>query len=217
MTTIGADFTERLAGRRRSSGGVDPARLGLWVFLATVAMLFAAFASAYLVRMASGSWVAISLPAVLWATTAILVASSAALEIARLRLGSTGARWIAVTLVLGLLFLAGQAAAWRSLQGAGVFLPTSPHAAFLYVFTALHGAHLAGGLIWLGAVLRATARWEGSTRSRATRRLGILDRSSLRSGAGDVERVVDRVSRCATYWHFMGGLWVFLFAVLHLG
>jgi cytochrome c oxidase subunit 3 len=216
MTTIDAPRLEPLDARRRSSAALDPARLGLWVFLATVAMLFAAFASAYLVRMASGSWTAIPVPAVLWATTAILLASSAALETARLRVGSTGARWIAAALVLGLLFLAGQAAAWRSLQAAGVFLPTSPHAAFLYVFTALHGAHLLGGLIWLAAVLPPMARWERARVRRESPPVGIAGHRSP-SGAAGMELLADRVSRCATYWHFMSGLWVFLFAVLHLG
>ena len=39
----------------RATRTIDPAKLGMWLFLATVAMLFAAFASAYLIRMASGS------------------------------------------------------------------------------------------------------------------------------------------------------------------
>jgi cytochrome c oxidase subunit 3 len=181
--------------RNRGLRGVDPARLGLWFFLATVIMLFAAFSSAYLVRMASGAWSAIELPSVLWISTAILVTSSATLELARLRLGSTATPWLAATLTLGLLFLAGQAAAWRALQLAGVFLPESPHAAFLYIFTALHGAHLAGGLIWLAVVWRCAAR------------------SAPAVGRPVVE---DRLARCATYWHFMGGLWIYLFAVLHL-
>jgi heme/copper-type cytochrome/quinol oxidase subunit 3 len=48
------------------------AQLGLWIFLATVTMLFAAFASAYPVRSASADWQAIPIPLILWANTAVL-------------------------------------------------------------------------------------------------------------------------------------------------
>jgi cytochrome c oxidase subunit 3 len=170
---------------------VDPRRLGLWVFLATITMLFAAFSSAYLVRMSTAGWDALELPAVLWLTTLVIVASSATLELAVLRHASP-ARWLVMTLALGLVFLGGQALAWRALHDAGVFLPQSPHAAFLYIFTALHGAHLAGGLIWL-----AVLAWASPRRHEPAFR--------------------DRVARCAVYWHFLAGLWVYLFAVLHLG
>jgi cytochrome c oxidase subunit 3 len=191
--SIPGTASPRQNGDTRSAGGLralDPKRLGLWVFLATVTMLFAAFSSAYLVRMASGGWTPIELPAVLWLTTVTILASSAAIEMASLHRGSTAARWLTATFALGMLFLAGQAAAWRALQAAGVFLPQSPHAAFLYVFTALHGAHLVGGLVWITLLRRVARRRELEPR--------------------------DGLERCVTYWHFMGGLWVYLFAVLHL-
>ena len=179
--------------------GLDPARLGLWIFLATVTMLFAAFSSAYLVRMASGTWCTVELPrAMTWSTAALLL-SSGTFEIARRRAGAALTRWLGLTLGLGLVFLAWQAASWQALRAAGVLLPESPHAAFLYIFTALHGLHLAGGLVWLAAVGRTAA---------VTRRA-----PAARAEAG----LRDRLARCAQYWHFMGGLWVYLFAVLHLG
>jgi len=200
VTFAGARSALPAAGLR----AVDPRRLGLWVFLATVTMLFAAFSSAYLVRMASGGWNAVDLPGVLWLTTSILLLSSATLEVARLRVARARAArravvapWLLATLGLGVLFLAGQLAAWRALQTAGVFLPNSPHAAFLYIFMALHGVHLLGGLVWLGALSG-----------------GALSGGARVGRNGELE---DQVARCSTYWHFMAGLWVFLFAVLHLG
>src|SRR5215510_7374424 len=60
----------------------DQVRLGLWMFLATVTMLFAAFASAYVVRRSGSDWRPVALPSILWWNTAILAASSAAVEIA---------------------------------------------------------------------------------------------------------------------------------------
>ena len=75
-------------GQHSPSRGVlvqDSAQLGLWLFLATVTMLFAAFTSAYLVRSAAPDWETTPLPAVLWINTIVLIASSISLERARSR------------------------------------------------------------------------------------------------------------------------------------
>jgi cytochrome c oxidase subunit 3 len=172
--------------------GAPPAaaKLGLWMFLATVAMLFAALASAYLIRMAGSDWRPVELPPVLWWNTAALLASSAALEIARARRDSAS-RWTSAAMGLGLVFLAGQGLAWSQLVDNGVLLPTSPHASFLYLLSGLHGLHLFVGLLLLASTLRVLSR---AAVAKGTRRLELTSH----------------------YWHFMGGLWVFLFAVLHL-
>ena len=162
---------------------IDPARLAVWIFLAATSMLFGAFASAYLVRMASGGWAQIELPRILWLNTGVLVASSVALEMARSRTASSHSRWLALAWAMGAIFLIGQVAAWVVLRDQGVFVRSSPHSSFFYVLTAVHGAHLTGGLAWLAATWSSPRR-----RSLAT-----------------------------TFWHFMGGVWIFVFAVLHLG
>jgi cytochrome c oxidase subunit III len=174
--------------------GIPSALIGMWIFLSTVAMLFAAFLSAYLVRRAAADWVPVTLPGVLWASSAILIASSGTLEGARAacRNGQrrAAARWLLATTVLGFLFLAAQAWAWRRLVEEGVYLPTSPHSSFFYIFTGLHALHLLGGLVFLVFVAGTFLR------------------------GGREERRSDLVSLCATYWHFLGGLWLFLFIVL---
>ena len=62
---------------------VNSAQLGLWVFLATVSMLFAGFTSAYLVRQAGSDWQPIPLPPILWFNTALLLLSSLTMEVGR--------------------------------------------------------------------------------------------------------------------------------------
>ncbi len=112
----------------------DQLRLGLWMFLATVTMLFAAFTSAYIVRRSGSDWQYVRVPSILWINTAILAASSIALETAN-RFGLRG-QWNAAVagcgaaVALGVAFLAGQVVAWRELIAAGVYLPTSPHSSF---------------------------------------------------------------------------------------
>ena len=60
----------------------DQLKLGLWMFLATVTMLFAAFASAYVVRRSGSDWLHVPLPSILWWNTLVLAASSVAVEAA---------------------------------------------------------------------------------------------------------------------------------------
>jgi cytochrome c oxidase subunit 3 len=179
-------------GPRRGPGH-DPARFGLWAFLGTVAMLFMGFTSAYLVRRESLDWRPLAPPALLWVNTAVLAASSAALVPARraLRGWSLGGarRWLGVTGFLGGGFLLGQVGAWRLLRGQGVFLASNPHSSFFYMLTGVHAAHLLGGLIWF-----AVAWWR-------------LRRLALTPGT-------DALGLFATYWHFLGVLWLYLLVLL---
>ncbi|MEO7653122.1 MAG: hypothetical protein ABIZ80_21910 [Bryobacteraceae bacterium] len=104
---------------------------GLMVVLAAVVMFFAAFTSAMVVRRGlSNDWVSTPLPSMLWLTTALLLASSAVLELARSALKANrrdafNRYWTAGS-VLGVLFLAGQYAAWQQLSAAGIYVSTNP-------------------------------------------------------------------------------------------
>src|SRR5207237_5360276 len=63
------------------AGSVRVYRTGMWMALAAIVMLFAAFTSALVVRKGlSNDWVATALPRVLWLDTAVLIASSVTFE-----------------------------------------------------------------------------------------------------------------------------------------
>lgn len=177
----------------------DTVRLGVWMFLATVAMLFAAFASAYLVRRSGSDWTRITLPPILWLNTLLLVLSSAVLELA----GAAGGRrrWVqasaafGVTLALGAGFLLGQVVAWEQLIAAGVSMPVSPHGAFFYLLTAAHALHVIAAL---GVLLWAAWRtW-----------LGV--------GQRDPYRWTADVGVARTCWHFLLGVWIVVFALMEM-
>lgn len=165
--------------------------------LAAILMFFMALTSSYIVRKGlGGDWQPVRLPSILWFNTLVLLGSSATIEVARQRLGANAPdsfrRWWGLTTLLGMVFLLGQVAAWRQLAAAGVFLATNPASSFFYVLTAAHGVHLLGGITALLYV--AFRAWR---------------RSRITQGTA--------AELAAVYWHFMDGLWVFLFLLLHLG
>jgi cytochrome c oxidase subunit 3 len=137
------------------------------------------------------------LPPILYLNTLILLASSVTLEVARRRVSAfmrgmkshaeNPARWLYITLALGLLFVAGQYVAWTQLRAQGLYLATNPSSSFFYVLTVTHVVHVLGGLGGLLYIIRK------------------LSKSSLRRNA---------LVATARYWHFMGGLWVYLILLL---
>jgi len=177
----------------------DRYRLGMWVALASVVMLFTALTSAYIVRAASSNdWRPIAMPGILWLSTAVIVISSFILESARRALKQHHdriyGRWLVITAGLGITFLGSQLMAWRQLVRQGVYLSTNPHSSFFYLLTAAHGVHLLGGILALGYLLLRTRSPRESVAAES-RRIGTVDAVSI-------------------YWHFMDGLWVYLFLLL---
>jgi cytochrome c oxidase subunit 3 len=176
-------------------------RLGMWVALAGVAMMFTALTSAYIVRAStSNDWRPLAMPRLLWLSTALILLSSLTFEIARrtLRSGNTSVyqRWLLLTVLLGLGFLATQLMAWRQLASQGLYLSSNPHNSFFYVLTGAHGLHLLGGILGLDYLLLRS--WRNRVEE---------------GGAAKRQAIVNAV---ALYWHFMFGLWIYLFLLLFL-
>lgn len=192
--TSRAGWMDDEIGRRE-----DVVRLGLWMFLGTVTMLFAAFTSAYIVRRSGTDWRPIALPSILWLNTLILAASSLALEGGRW--SGTRGRWpaasvaLAAAIALGLAFLGGQMLAWRQLIAAGVYAPESPHSSFFYMLTGIHGVHVVAALVVLA--WGAAGTWSGA-------------------GRRDPRRWTAIIGLCRTFWHFLGGIWIYLFILLSI-
>ncbi len=161
-------------------------------FLATCGSIFAFFTAlviCYIWRAQSANyWEPIQLPSILKLSTTVIFLSSLTFEAAR-RLYRRGERpsyykLMALTTLLTVGFLALQTSAWVDLYRAGAFLSQNPHSSFFYIFTGLHAAHVAGGLVALGFVLA----------KRSPRR--------------------EIVNMVAYYWHFLFVLWVGLYTTL---
>jgi cytochrome c oxidase subunit 3 len=174
-----------------------PASTGIWVVLASITMTFLAFTSALIVRQGAGNdWHHLTLPPILFFNTAILLASSIALEVGRChvrdfmtgkRVVANPALWLQAALLLGGFFVAGQILAWFQLRSQGLYLATNPNSSFFYVLTVAHALHISGGL---GGLTRVVYK---------------LNRSTLRKSTLDAT---------SHYWHFMDGLWVYLLWLL---
>ena len=176
-------------------------RIGMLVSLASIAMLFTSLSSAYIVRSGvTYDWYPIAVPRVMFGSTALLILSSISIEIARRKLkaslNSTYSKYLLLTLLLGLGFLASQLFAWRQLAAQGLYISTHPHSSFFYVLTGTHGVHIACGLLALVFLWR-----------RSQRPLDDAVLIAKRQAAADA---------VAIYWHFMGALWIYLFLLLFL-
>jgi len=183
--------------RRRQPVSSRRFSTGIAIAMVSILMFFMAMASAFLVlHHGSHVWVAVHLPRILWANTAVLLGSSFLLEWARVRFSQGDDRgfrklW-SVTTVMGFLFVAGQLFAWRQLAAQGVYIASNQASSFFYVFTGAHAVHLLGGVAALLFVL-----------------LRDFEKSQI-----SVSLAAELTSY---YWHFMDGLWIFLFALLYLG
>ena len=184
------------------AAAVPAAMVGLRVLLGVIGVLFGLFALALLVRAGLPDWRALAGTPVsplaglapLWLNTALLLASSIALQAASVaaRRGELVATRIALAAgaAFALAFLVGQGAVWWQFVASGHFVASHPAASFFYLLTGLHGLHLAGGLVALGRT--------GAHAWRATPR----------------ERLQLGVALCTRYWHFLFAVWLVLFALL---
>ena len=184
-------------GEPRGRPGRDDRRYytGMMLGLGAVVMVFAAFTSAYVVRKGlSEDWLPTRIPPVLWINTVVLLASSVTLEKAKRALEDAGRfrRWWWLTTGLGVAFLAGQIVAWRQLAAAGVYVYSNPSSSFLYLLTGTHGVHLLGGVAALLYFALKSPSEPSGTHGKTP--VGVT----------------------ALYWHFMDGLWIYLFLLLLL-
>jgi cytochrome c oxidase subunit 3 len=199
----GNGFHKNGGGKNGGDFRFSPARyrIGVWVAMGSILMLFVALTSAYIVRSAAApDWHPFAMPKILWLSTALLIVSSVTIEIARRSLrqqrDQVYGRWLTNTVVLGIGFVVSQLVAWRQLVKQGVYLAGNPYSSFFYLFTAAHGVHLLGGLLALAFLLVRT-RQKRETVEAELRRVGSADAVSL-------------------YWHFMDVLWIALFLLLML-
>ncbi|CAN5388689.1 hypothetical protein BH23BAC1_BH23BAC1_05920 [soil metagenome] len=175
---------------------MHPKKFALWLFIVSIVMIFAALTSAYIVRQGQGNWFEFDLPSIFWINSGIIILSSVTMHIAYLSAKRNNLEWVkifmAITTLLGVLFLIMQFYAWDELKKMEIYFVGNPSGSFLYVFTGVHGFHLVTGLIFLIVVLVATFRYKVHSKN------------------------MIQMEMCSTYWHFLDGLWLYLFMFILL-
>ena len=196
--TIGLEQVDHVAASRDHSDPHIPAlAVGVIVWLASELMFFSGlFAAYFTLRATTDVWPpeGVELETVRAGIfTAVLIVSSFTLHVAvgaaRGEDRRRAVRWMTVTLVLGVLFVANQ-----GLEYAEADFSISSHAygSIFYLLTGFHGLHVIGGLLFMGAVI-----WMISGRTRRA-------------------PAVPTMEMCAYYWHFVDVVWVVMFVNIYL-
>ncbi|MCS7004543.1 MAG: cytochrome c oxidase subunit 3 [Cytophagales bacterium] len=173
---------------------MHPKKFALWLFLVSVIMIFASMTSAYIVRMSEGNWLYFELPTMFYYSTCIVILSSVAMHWAYVAAKKDNFFHIKggliATAVLGITFLYLQIKGWEQMVAMSVYLVGNPSGSFVYVITGLHGLHIVSAIIVVLFTLVSAFRMK------------IHAKNML------------QISMCATYWHFLGILWIYLFVFM---
>ena len=161
-------------------------------------LFFGGLTSAVIVQQGGGGWFNFELPVPFLISTIVIALSSVsyimAISLAKQNKIAALKIFIGLTLLLGITFMVTQFLGWRSLMGQGLYFTGPGHhtsASYFYVLTWAHLAHTIGGIISLGVVFVKSLR-------------EIYNSKNLLG-----------LQLSATYWHFLGALWVYLFLFLN--
>ncbi len=192
--SVSADF--KIVEEPRKILAMNPKKFAMWLFIGSVGMLFAALTSAYIVRQAEGNWLYFDLPQIFTISTVVIVLSSITMQWAYWSAKKDNLSMVkimvTITSLLGLVFLVLQVEGWKALVAEQVYLVGNPSGSFLYIISGLHGLHLLSAVIFLLIVLVSTYRYKVHSQN------------------------LSQIEMCTTYWHFLGGLWLYLFVFLLL-
>lgn len=202
--------TERIPTREHQTTGAEldspkvppPAfrRMGMWLLLASLGMLFGATLVGYLVlRMRAEQWPPPGtppLPGGLWVSTGLLIVLSLALVMAG-RAARAGRqpvlnRMLGVSSLLAVAFLLAQISNWMRMAANSVLPDESLFVWFFYLLTILHAAHVLFGLVPL-----------------------VLVTIRARAGRYTAENH-ETVHLVGMYWHFLLVTWIAILVVLHI-
>ena len=182
------------ANRNFKLKSVNAKKFALWLFIVSICMLFAGLTSAYIVKKSDGRWLQFDMPDMFLYSTVVLVLSSVAMHWTYLKAKDNSLKAVKIgitaTAAIAIAFFYMQYLSWIKLVAQDVFLVGNPSGSFVYIFSGLHLAHLIGGLVFLLVVFLDTMNYKVHSKSMLA------------------------IEMCTTYWHFLGGLWIYLYLFL---
>jgi cytochrome c oxidase subunit III len=172
---------------------IHPHKFTLWVGIGSIIMMFAGLTSAYIVKRSQANWTMLEIPVIFWVSTITILLSSLTMYLAvktfRERNMNRYRSMLLLTAILGLAFLVMQVIGFLQYRAMDIRLigaGSNASYSFLLAIASLHAAHVFGGVIALVIIARKAL----SSRNRSY--------SSV------------PVEIIATYWHFVGILWIYL-------
>ena len=171
-------------------------KLGLRYLMIVSTIMFCLFIVTYGDRMIYDDWVKMPEPFLLWINTFLLFVSS--IIFIRIQIASKknqfkkAKRDLILVGFLALVFLIGQFLVWQNMVDKGYYVYGSPANAYFYLFTALHGLHLLGGLVYWVMTIRKV--WN-------------INDINIRKAKHTIEL-------CSIYWHFLLAVWIVLFGLM---
>ncbi len=188
-------------GGGREETFISNGRLAVLMLLAAESMLFSGLIGSFLVfRLGAAFWPPPGLPrlpiGVTWVNTFVLLSSAVTMNLGvrAVRRGRRRRfrRYLVVTALLGVTFLAVQGSEWARLIAHGLHLSSGTYGATFYTLIGCHGLHVIGAVTWLLCVMAVAMRG----------RYNALNYAS--------------VEICAIYWYFVCAVWPVLFVLVYL-
>lgn len=175
---------------------MNPKKFLVWLFIASIVMIFISLSSAYVVKQSEGNWLMFDFPQMFVYSSAIVVLSSITMQWAywsakKDNLSQLKSSLVA-TIVLAFIFVGAQFKAWGELVDNNIFLVGNPSGSFVYILTGLHAVHLLAGIVFLIIVLISALNYKVHSKSTV------------------------QLEMCTTFWHFLSGLWIYLYLFLLL-
>ena len=169
----------------------------MWIGLAGIIMFFAGLTSAYVVRQAQGDWLYFDVPQIFYISTAVIIASSLTMFLAKWFAGRGSMKEatlsLVLTTILGVGFLATQYEGFLELVENGIYftgVESNASGSFFNVLIWAHAAHVISGVL---ALIFTTIK-------------AMLNKYSAENHIG--------IEVCGIYWHFLDILWIYLILFL---
>ena len=174
---------------------LSKAKLGVRTIMVVSTVIFSLFVVSYSDRMLVHDWRSLSEPWLLWINTVILIITSFVFHKAKVLSDKNefekAKNYLLLVGFLTFAFITGQLLVWQHYVNLGQYASTNPANAFFYLFTAIHGIHVLGGLFFWG---RATTK--------------------LFTKNYNISKIKQAIELCAIYWHFLLIVWFILFGLM---
>lgn len=174
---------------------MNPKIFIVWIFMISISMVFISLISAYIVKKGEPGGFNVVLPSMFYYSTIVVILSSVFKQLSYFASKKDNIKalknYLLLSLLSGILFLLFQYLGWIQLVDGGVYFVGHPDGSFIYILSGVHAFHLISGLIFIIYVYNKSIKLDIHSKN------------------------MTFVEMSTTYWHFLAGLWIYLFITLY--